>query len=248
LLKSGVLDIEVRLAQAREELVRARNANTLAVRVLRNLIGIESGEFEVADAAPPTRAPDSGDFSGRAELAAARHRERAAREQVSAAKGSYLPRVNAFGSLDYDYGWKYQVGGGSYTAGALLQWDLWDGHMTKAKVQEANSNLESAREEERKLRLALDLEVERARLDLKAANERLSVTEQVIAQAAESAGLTRARFEQELALPKDLIDAETVLVTARVRRAEAEGDRQIAIAAVRKALGLPQLEFQAKAQ
>ncbi len=247
LLKAAMLDIEVRLAQAREELVRARNAKAIAVRTLRNLVGIETGEFDVADSAPTTHAPDSGDFSSRPELAAARHRERAAREQVSAAKGTYLPRVNAFGSMDYDYGWKYRVGGGSYTGGALLQWDLWDGRLTRAKVREANANLESAYEEERKLRLALDLEVERARLDLKAANERLGVTEEAVAQAAESESLTRARFEQELALSTELIDAETALLSARVRRAEAEADRQIAIAAVRKALALPQLESQAKA-
>ncbi|MCX6915358.1 MAG: TolC family protein, partial [Verrucomicrobia bacterium] len=248
LLKSGVLDIEVRLAQAREDFVRARNSNALAVRALRNLLGIETGEFEVADTAPQTRAPDSGDFSGRPELTAASHRERAAQEQVTAAKGSYLPRVSAFGSLDYDYGWKYENGGGSYTAGALMQWDVWDGKLTRAKVREANANLESSREERRKLRLALDLEVEQARLELKAANERLSVTDQAVAQATESASLTRARFEQELALPKDTIDAETALVAARVRRAEAEADRQIATAAVRKALALPQLESEAKSK
>jgi outer membrane protein TolC len=248
LLKTGVLDLEVRLAQAREDLVRARNANALAVRALRNLLGLDSGAFDVADTAPTARAPDSGDFSGRPELAAARLREQAAQEQVRVAKGSYLPRVSAFGSLDYDYGWKYDNGGGSYTAGALVQWDVWDGRLTHAKVREATANLESAREEERKLRLALDLEVEQARLDLKAANERLSVTEQAVAQAAESARLTRARFEQESALSKDLIDSETALVAARVRRAEAEADRQIAIAAVRKALGLPQLESQGKSQ
>jgi outer membrane protein len=248
LLKSGVLDIEVRLAQAREDLVRARNSNALATRALRNLLGIETGEFEVADTAPQTRAPDSGDFSGRPELTAASHRERAAQEQVTAAKGSYLPRVSAFGSLDYDYGWKYENGGGSYTAGALMQWDVWDGKLTRAKVREANANLESSREERRKLRLALDLEVEQARLELKAANERLSVTDQAVAQATESASLTRARFEQEMALPKDTIDAETALVAARVRRAEAEADRQIATAAVRKALALPQLESEAKSK
>jgi outer membrane protein TolC len=248
LLKADVLDIEVRLAQAREELVRARNANTLGVRVLRNLLGIESGEFEVADTAPSVNAPDSGDFSGRPELAAARHREQSAQEQARAAKGGYLPRVSAFGSVDYDYGWRYDNGGGSYTAGALLQWDLWDGKLTRAKVREANANLESAREEQRKLRLALDLEVEQARLDLKAANERLSVTDQVVAQATESVSLTRARFEQELALSTQLIDAETALVAARVRRAQAEADRQIAIAAVRKALYLPQLESQSKSK
>jgi outer membrane protein TolC len=156
--------------------------------------------------------------------------------------------VSAFGSLDYDYGWKYENGGGSYTAGALLQWDVWDGKLTRAKVREANANLESSREEQRKLRLALDLEVEQARLELKAANERLSVTDQAVAQATESASLTHARFEQELALPKDMIDAETALVAALVRRAEAEADRQIAIAALRKALGLPQLESQSKSK
>ena len=248
LLKSGVLDIEVRLAQAREELVRARNANALAVRVLRNLLGIESGEFEVADTAPSVNAPDSGDFSGRPELSAAGHRERAAQQQARAAKGGYLPRVSAFGSVDYDYGWNYEHGGGSYTAGALLQWDLWDGRMTRAKVAEANANIELAREEQRKLRLALDLEVEQARLDLKATDERLRVTDKAVAQAAESASLTRSRFEQELALSTQLIDAETALVAARVRRAESEADRQIAIAAVRKALALPQLDSQAKSK
>jgi outer membrane protein len=248
LLKTGVLDIQVRLAQAREDLVRARNANALAVRTLRNLLGIEEGAFDVADTAPVASAPDSADFSGRPELAAVRHRERSAEEQVRAVKGGYLPRVSAFGSLDYDYGGKYDHGGGSYTAGAILPWDLWDGKMTRAKVQEANANLESTREEERKLRLALDLEVEQARLDLQAANERLRVTAQVVAQAEESASLTRARFGQELALPKDLIDAETSLVAARVRRAEAEADRQIAIAALRKAIGLPQLDSQSKSR
>jgi outer membrane protein len=228
--------------------VRARNANALAVRVLRNLLGIETGDFEVADTAPEISAPDRGDFSRRAELAAARHREQAAEQQARAAKGGYLPRVNAFGSLDYDYGWNYEHGGGSYTAGALLQWDLWDGKMTRAKVAQANANVELAREEQRKLRLGIELEVERARLDLKAASERLSVTDQAVAQAAESAGLTRARFEQELALPSQVIDAETALVAARVRRAEAEADRQIAVAAMRKALGLPQLETQGTAK
>ena len=248
LLKSGVLDIQVRLAQAREELVRARNANALSLRALRNLLGIERGDFDVADSAPTTTAPDSGDFSGRPELAAARHRERAAEQQVRAAKGHYLPRVNAFGSTDYDYGWNYEHGGGSFTGGALLQWDLWDGKLTRAKVAEANANLASAHEEERKLQLALDLEVEQTRLDLKAANERLSVTEQAVALAAESESLTRARFDQELALPTDLIDSEAALLSARVRRAEAEADRQIAVAAVRKALGLPQLESQPKSR
>jgi outer membrane protein TolC len=245
LLKTEVLDLEVRLAEAREDLVRARNANALANRTLRNLLGIEEGQFEVADSAPSASLPASADFSGRAELAAARQREQAAEEEARGAKAGYLPRISAFGSLDYDYGWKYENGGGSYTAGGLLQWDIWDGELTRAKVQEARANLESAREEQRKVRLALDLEVEQARLELKAANERLLVSQQAVSQASESAHMTRIRFEEGAALAAQVIDSETALIRARVRRAEAEADQRIALAALRKSVGLPQIEAKA---
>jgi outer membrane protein TolC len=98
LLKADVLDIEVRFAQAREDLVRARNANALALRALRNLLGLDASDFTVADNGPIVAVPESHDFSRRPELAAARQRERAAREQVREPKSGYLPRASAFGS------------------------------------------------------------------------------------------------------------------------------------------------------
>lgn len=244
LLRSDVLDLEVRLSQAREDLVRARNANSLGNRALRNLLGITSGELEVVDNVPEVTVPGKDDFSARPELAAAWQRERAAEEEVRGARSGYLPRLSAFGSLDYDYGWKYDNGGGSYAAGALLQWDLWDGRLTRAKIREAQAGVESAREQERKVMLALDFEVAQARLDLQAANERLKVSGQAVAQADESVRLTRSRFEQGNALTTQLIDAETALLSAQVRRAEAEADQRTAVAALRKALGLPQLDTQ----
>lgn len=242
LLKSEVLDVEVRLAQARENGVRARSANVLAERALQNLLGIEEGEFVVADSAPEIRPPIGGDSSQRPELASASQREHAAEAEVRGSRSGFLPSLNAFGSLDYDYGWVTRGDGKSYTAGVLARWDLWDGFATRAKVREAKANLEMAREEQRKLRLAIKLEVEEARLNLQMANERLSVTEKSVDQADESASLTRKRFEQGLALSTQLLDAETALVSARVNRAEAQAERQISAAALRKALALPQLD------
>jgi outer membrane protein len=242
LLKNEVLDVEVRLAQAREDLVRALNANALAERVLRNFLGIDQGDISIADSAPAMNAPDSGDFSRRAELAYSLHRQQAAEADVRRAQGGHLPQVNAFGSLDYDYGWKTDGDGKSYTAGLMFRWDLWDGRLTRAKVQESKANLESAREEDRKLRSAIDLEVEQSRLALQEANGRLRVTAKVVDQAKESVELTRSRFDQGLAISTQLIDAETALTKARVHRAEAETDQRIAVAALRKALGLPQFE------
>lgn len=243
-LKTDLLDMQVRLAQAREDLVRARNANALSERALRTVLGLEDGavEFIVADNAPVVVAPEGSDFSRRPELAAMAQQERAAEAQVRQAKAGYRPRVSAFGSLDYDRGWVMDGDGKSYTAGVMVQWDLWDGKLTRGRVNEAQANLDATREEERKLRLAIGLEVEQARLELEAATERLAVTEAAVAQAQESVELTRARFEQGLMISTQLIDAETALIAARVRRAEAEADQRIAIAALRRALGLPQLK------
>jgi outer membrane protein TolC len=242
-LRTEVLDMEVRLAQAREHLVRARNAHLLAGRSLRNLLGLEQseGNFPVEEVVPVVPEPALSEREARPELIAMQHRLRAAEAEVWRARGSYKPRLDAFGSLDYDRGWKFHGEGKSYTAGVFLRWDLWDGQLTRGKIYAARAEVDLSREEERKLRLAIDLEVEEARLDLQEAIQRLAVTDKAVAQALESAELTRSRYNEGLAIATQLIDAETALTAARVRRAEAEGDRRIAIAALRKALGLPQL-------
>ncbi len=241
-LRTDVLDLEVRLAQAQEDLVRARNAHALARRALQNLLGIEAEEFIVAADAPTLALPEDSLRTSRPEFAAAAERARAAESQVRSAKAGYLPRLNAFGALDYDRGWVTDGDGKSYTGGLLLTWDIWDGRLTRAKVSEARANLETAREQERKVRLAVNLEAEQARLDLQQSQERLRVGEKTVAQAEESLTLTRDRFAQGMALATQLIDVQTALTTARVRRADAQADVQIATAALRKALGLPILE------
>ena len=89
LLKSDVLDIEVRLAQSRKKTWFAPAMPTLlAERALRNLLGIEDGDFTVADTAPAVSAPYVEDFSQRPELAAARERESAAQAQVRGARAA----------------------------------------------------------------------------------------------------------------------------------------------------------------
>lgn len=242
LLRAEVLDVEVRLAQAREDLVRARNANELSRRVLINLLGVELPDIVLAETAGEPDEPAEGMGAVRPELTAMAHRASAAAATVKAASSGYLPRLGLFGSAQYDYGFETEGDGGSWTAGALVQWDLWDGKLTRGRVQEARANLATAEEESRRLRLGIELEAQQARLHLKEARERLAVSAAAVGQAQESVQLTRARFEQGLALAAQLIDAETMLTAARVRRAEAEADARIAIAALRKALGLPQLE------
>jgi len=239
-LKTEVLDVEVRLAEARENLVRSQNAHALALRALKNLLAVEDPieRFNFDRSAAPV--PPPGTLPVRAELLAIQKRRDSAEATLRAARAGHRPTVNAFGRYDYNHGWRFNGGGDSYTAGVEFQWNLWDGHLTRGRTREAQAAVDAAVEQERKVQLAIELEAAQARLNLQEADQRLEVTGRATAQARESAELTRSRFEQGLALATQLIDAETALTSAQVRRAEAEADRRVAVAALRKALGLPQ--------
>ncbi|MCB1226977.1 MAG: TolC family protein [Verrucomicrobiales bacterium] len=240
-LKADLLDMEVRLAQAKEDRVHVENANALARHALRNLLGREQGEIQISSQAPRLAVPAGDAAAERPELRAALERERAVEAQIRAAKAGWKPQVQAFGSVEHNRGGVLDGHGSNYTAGVMLKWNLWDGRQTRGMVDEAAAQLRAAQEETRKLRLGIDLEVTQARLSLKEAQERLQVSERVIEQAEESVELTRDRFDQGLSLSTQLIDAETALTAARVRRAQAETDRLLAVAALRRALGLQQV-------
>ena len=238
-LQAEVLDVDVRLAQANDELIRAKNANALTVRALRSLLGIAAGDFVVSSETPRLTEPEEPMPPERPEVASAKQMQEAARLKITQAAGGYLPRVSAFSSVDYNKGWEFNGDGTSYTAGAMAEWDVFDGFLTRGKVKEARALLNTADEQLRKLKIGIDFEQEQARLNLQEAKERVGVTNTAVRQAEESAKLTRVRFNQGLALSTQLIDSETALLGARVRNVEARADELIAIAAYRKALGLP---------
>lgn len=240
-LKADQLDMEVRLAQAREDQAQVENANALARHALRNLMGRETGEIDISGHPPKLVEPSSKTAPDRPEMRVALEKERAMEAQIRAAQSGWKPQVNAFGSVEQNRGGKLDSYGNNYTAGVMLQWTLWDGRQTKGMVNEAEAKLLGVQQETRKLRLEIDLEIKQAQLALKEAEQRLSVSGRVIDQAEESVTLTRDRFDQGLALTTQLIDAETALTAARVRRVEAETNRLQAVAALRKALGLPQV-------
>ncbi|HDK43760.1 MAG TPA: TolC family protein, partial [Desulfobacteraceae bacterium] len=126
--------------------------------------------------------------------------------------------------------------------GVRLNYNLFDGHRTSAAVTSAKALLAAAREQKRKLSLAINFEVEQARLALEQAGQQLQVTKKMVEQADESARLSRARFKEGVILSSDLIEVENRLTDALVRRTLARASRRIAIADLRWAVGLVQFQ------
>ncbi|MCG3150198.1 MAG: Outer membrane protein TolC [Verrucomicrobiae bacterium] len=245
-LKTDWLDAQVRLAESDENLIRARNALALSELVFRVTLGV--GEEKTVTAATVERASrpfDSIDLNGRdarstnssrPELLAAGTATAAADRQVRAAQAGYVPRLNAFASYDLDSGDASHFKD-SWIAGVSIELPLFDGFLTRGKIREARANLETARQQERRVKLAINLETRQAQLNLDEANARLATTGQAVTQAEESVQITKDRYTNGLALLTQLLDAETALTAARQRRAAAETDVLIAQAALDRAHG-----------
>lgn len=245
-LKTDALDLELRLAQAREDLSRTQNANTLTRQSLAMLLGIESGEVDASPSLPPLEAPPSSQIINRPEILMAESIAQAAAARIRQASSGWKPTVNAFGSAEHNRGGQFDGQGTNYTVGVMAHWDVWDGHLTRGRVNQAEAELTAAQENVRRQRLAVTLEVQQARSSLSESIERLDVSAKSVQLAEASVKLTRERFESGLALAAQLIDAETALTAARVRRAEAETDRRVAVAALRRALGMNMIPTSSK--
>jgi outer membrane protein TolC len=183
--------------------------------------------------------PETSDFSGRPELLGLQERVHAAEAMVRAARGGRLPTVNAFASYQYDRGWQLNRAADSWMAGVSVDLNVFDGGQTSGKIRQSTAELTQVKEMLRKATLGIGLEVEQARLAHADAVERLAVTARAVEQAGESAALSRARFEKGALLTADLIGVEGRLLEARMRRAVAAADERIALAELRRALGLP---------
>lgn len=246
LLKADLLSLEVQLAQTREALSSARHGAALASRAFHYVVGLDPTEttVELLDADPALARltlPDTRDFSQRPEILGLRARVRAAEATVDVARGSRRPTVNAFASYQYDQGWKTDRHGDSWLAGVSVDLNVFDGGQTTGKIRQSGAELTQVKEMLRKATLGIGLEVEQARLAHADATERLAVSARAVEQAAESAALTRARFEKEALLAADLIGAESRHLEARLRRTVAEADERLALVELRRALGLTPL-------
>ena len=241
LLKADLLSLEVHQSEANENLIQAGHALNLAKRALLNLLGLEQGDINI-DYSCATEQPVPRDrtFTRRAELEALDASIQAAEEEVQKAYGGYYPTADAFAGYTVDKGYELEGSGNSWMTGIKVNFNLFAGHRNSAGIARAKAALAEKKEARRKMYLAINLEAEQASLALDQAEQRVRVTEKMVEQAEESAHLSRERFKEGVILPSDLIDVENRLTNAQVRRTVARAAYRIAVADLRRALGLKQ--------
>ena len=242
LLQEEVLNLEVQQARAQEQLIQARHSLNLAQRGFLRLLGLRGDTVSLdPQASPVQEIPADPATDRRPELKAMAAQIKTLEAMLRQAKGGYAPTADLFGSYQADKGTELDEGSGnSWATGIRLNYTLFNGGRTGAEVEKAEAQLREARERLRKLELAFNLEMEQARLTLQQEDQRLKVTQKMVVSARESARLSRLRFKEGIVLSSELIDTENRLTDALLSHSLVSASRKIAIADLRRAVGLHQ--------
>lgn len=248
------LRAEVALANSQVPLIIARNAYRLAIEALRQSLGFVSVTRETLRKVPEfvgtlDYVPVAFDLQtsldaarvSRPELARLAKLVDARESSVTTAKAGRYPNVSAFGGWQLRKGTTDSFGDSrdGWLVGVQSQWNIFDGAATNGRVAQARSAVEQSRLGLNEQSLAVDVEVRRALSSLQEATELAEASQKVVVQAEESLRLANARYSAGTATQLDVLQSQVDLTTARTNQIQSFYSYNVAVAKVRKAVGLP---------
>jgi outer membrane protein len=241
--KTDVLNLEVQVAQATEDLIRARNGVKLAVAALNTAVGkdLVPAEGIAAPKMPPAptvcvAGPEGDAIDSRAELRLSELMMRIAELTYKKSRRERGPIVNAYGSMDWD-GEDLSDQEQSYLAGIALEWEWFSGFQDAAAVDQARREWQAAQQEHEQTRNQLRLDLRQASLAVQEACERLGVARKSVSSAEEALRITRERYQQGSADITVLLMSEVALSATRTRDTAATYDYQVAVSNLDRARG-----------
>lgn len=245
-LKSELLSMEVRLAQVREERIRAGNRHQLSLAALTHVLGLDGNprlELSADSWTPPPIPPaiEGGlavALDNRPELLRVREEAHSAQMGVDRERASYVPSVDLqLKAYVDDENMRYDADRGNWVAGVLMTWDVFTGFSTGARVDQARARLARIRAMDRKTLQAVELDVRQAYFLYSEARARLEVSRGAAAQAQEALRLVEIEYEKGSASIVRYLDAELSNNALRVAETAALYDFRRAHAEVARALG-----------
>jgi outer membrane protein len=244
--QADVLAVRVHLAAVREREIRASNELAVARATMNDALGISldricrlTTPLEYSAAAPDITLEQYRRSAAekRPEMRQAELAQRLAQTQQHIAGSAYLPHVVFQGTIESDRQNFFDKGGANWSTGVTLRWNLWNGGETKARVEQARFAQSRTEALRKRTDLAIQLEVQRARLDLVAAEQRIGVASAAAAEAEEAHRIIQNRHRAGLTTITELLRSETALADARTRRLAAIYDHRVAAAALEYAAG-----------
>jgi len=242
-----VLAADVAVENARPETIRTANQLRIARERLRFLLAGEDEGLDVEGslAVTPEPVPEYGDALQRAmarrpELANQREKINIYGELVTIAASDNKPRLDLKGGAGYGAtdSSLFDSSGPNWNVGVYLSFPFFDGFRTDGRVQQARSDLEVRRIEERKLADAIALEVRNSISNLREAGEILTALAGTVRQAERLLQMAEKGYEYGVKIRLEVDDAQLNLLQARSSLARASRDYLAARVVLAWAMGV----------
>ncbi len=248
--KVDVLEAEVRLAEAKQKLIRAVNAIRLAKARLNILLREPiNHDFFVVDVLAHLLFETSFDvcldiaLKKRPELLEAQKNVIKAEKRITLAKSDYYPFVSLFGN--------YNRAGDDPTVDGSINtdrenWDIvaqatitfFEWGKTQHSVGEKRLRLRQAKDSLEQVKDSIQLEVRTSYLNLQTAEEYIWVAEKSVALAEENYRLSEERYKQQVVAATEVLDAQTRLTKTKTNHTIALAASNVARARLIRAMGL----------
>jgi outer membrane protein len=243
-LQSDVLRAKVQLAEVKEMLTRSENNIKLAAASLNFAMGVpQSKEYDVSGELAARQQPQGIDTliseatAKRPDLLSMELNRRNAEKSVIMARADYLPTLNVMGQMDWNSDKLAGDDAKSWAVMAVLQWNLFDGLVTKSKVREASATSSRIKSLEEQTRSAVQLQVRQAYYNLTASLDRIAATSSSVQEAQEGLRIVQKRYETGMTTFVDVLGAESALIRARTNSVQSLYDNNIAYAELKLAVG-----------
>ncbi len=240
----AVLQSQVQLANAQQELVRAESQQLVARRQIAQRLSLpQDADVTAADKVDLAGQWAMGleetivlAFKNRAELEKQLVQRDVSQQQARAALAAIRPQITAFAryglanNLDDNTGFD-----DGYAVGAQFTWNLFDGGAARARVEQQKLNAQIAEVTFADTRNQVRFQVEQAYSNLLSNQKNIDTATLALEQANESLRLARLRFQAGVGTQTEVIDAETQLTRAESNRVRAILDYNRALAALQRA-------------
>jgi OMF family outer membrane factor len=240
-----VLQSQVNLANARQNLIDQISQQQIARRTLRQILNV--AQSVTVTAVEPVVVASSWNlsledsiimaFQNRAELQQQLVEREISQLQRRANLAKLGPQVSLFASiglnntLDRSTGFLY-----NYQMGTRVSMNLFDGGADRAKADQNAAQIASAETNFANSRNQIRLEVEQAYLGLQANSEKIKTSSVAVEKAVEALRLARLRFQSGVGTQSDVLTSQTDLTTAQVNYLKAVIGYNRSLASLKRAV------------
>ena len=219
--KSDLLKAEVRSSTVENQLEAARNGIQNVSDQLNFLMQSETSKKLVPQDSLQMidlfeQKEEDIDLENTTDVKAMQKKQRSYDKLYESKKFNFLPRLNAFGNIQYFDNDVFQTGNDSYFFGASLQWDLFKGYQNIGKLQETKAKAERAKLEYEQYVDDKQNNIKRVLRALSLAENKISRNKLAKEQAVESLRIIKNRYDEGLEKTADLLQAQSLAAQKRL--------------------------------